>query len=117
MPFDEHLANRIAENLLNRSIDFEEKRMFGGLCYMIDDKMCIGVSNDDFMARVNPDQELELLSKDGTRPMDFTKRPMRGYLFIVSSGYDTDEDLDFWIQQCLDFNPVAKSSKKKAKKN
>lgn len=115
MPYNEQLADRIAEILLDREIEFEEKKMFGGLCFMVDNKMCIGVSNDDFMARVHPDEELDLLSRDGARPMDFTKRPMRGYLFIDSGGYTEDKDINFWIDRCLAFNPVAKASKKRKK--
>lgn len=116
MPFNEQLADRIAEQLLSRKINFEEKRMFGGLCFMVDDKMCMGIVKDDMMARVNPEHEEQLLSNDGVRPMDFTKRPMRGYLYIDASVYHDDDVLGFWIDQCLEFNPLAKASKKRTKK-
>ena len=116
MPFNQSLAERIADNLLNRKIEFEEKHMFGGICFMVDEKMCVGIVKDDLMARINPELELDLLIKDGARPMDFTKRRMKGYLYIDSSGYTEDDDLNFWIERCLEFNPLAKSSKKKSKK-
>ncbi len=80
---------------------------------MVDDKMCLGVVNDDLMARVGPDNYEELLQKDGAREMDFTKRPMKGYVFVGPDGIDYEKDLEFWIDQCLAFNPIAKSSKNK----
>ncbi len=116
MTYNEQLADRIAAQLLDRNIQFEEKKMFGGLCFMVDDKMCIGIVKDDMMARVNPEKEEQLLSEDGARPMDFTKRPMRGFLYIDSSVYNDDKTLNFWIDECLEFNPLAKASKKKKKK-
>jgi len=88
-------------------------KMMGGLCFMVDDKMCIGIVKESLMARIDPEEEDDLLSKEGSKPMDFTGRPMKGYLFIESEGVDMDEDLDFWVEKCLDFNPKAKSSKKK----
>ncbi|NET33418.1 MAG: TfoX/Sxy family protein [Cyanothece sp. SIO1E1] len=116
MAYNLHLADRITYNLTSRGISFEEKKMFGGLCYMVDDKMCIGIIKDDMMARINPETESELLLKTGARPMDFTNRPMKGYLYVDVSGYEHEEDLNFWIDQCLVFNPFAKSSKKKKRK-
>ncbi len=88
-------------------------KMMGGLCFMVDDKMCIGIVKESLMARIDPEEEDDLLSKEGSKPMDFTGRPMKGYLFIEPEGVDMDEDLDFWVEKCLDFNPKAKSSKKK----
>ena len=88
-------------------------KMMGGLCFMVDDKLCIGIVKESLMARIDPEEEDDLLTKEGSKPMDFTGRPMKGYLFIESEGVDMDEDLDFWVEKCLDFNPKAKSSKKK----
>ena len=80
---------------------------------MVDDKLCIGIVKESLMARIDPEEEDDLLTKEGSKPMDFTGRPMKGYLFIEPEGVDMDEDLDFWVEKCLDFNPKAKSSKKK----
>ena len=80
---------------------------------MVDDKMCLGIVKDELMARVGPDAENEALKMKGSRPMDFTGRPMKGYLFVSEEGIDMEEDLEKWVQLCLDFNPQAKSSKKK----
>lgn len=80
---------------------------------MVDEKMCIGITNNELMARINPEIQEKLLKKAGARMMDFTHRPMKGYLNVSAEGIDMDEDLNEWIQHCLDFNPLAKSSKKK----
>jgi TfoX/Sxy family transcriptional regulator of competence genes len=112
MAYDKFLSERIRSYLNNRNIAFSETRVMGGVCYMIDDKMCVGVIKNDLMARIDPATEQELLLKQGARPMDFTKRPMKGYVFIDQTGTDMDRDLESWIQRCLDFNPSAKSSKK-----
>jgi len=65
------------------------------------------------MARINPNIYANALSKKGCKEMDFTGRPMKGYVFIEPEGIDMDDDLEYWVQLCLDFNPLAKSSKKK----
>ena len=113
MAFDEFLADRIRDALQSRKISFQERKMMGGLCYMVDDKMCVGVVKDKLMARIDPEIYEEALSKPGCREMDFTGRPMKGFVFVEPLGIDLDEDLDYWVDLCLDFNPRAQSSKKK----
>ena len=115
MAYNEYLQERIETILNEKKVVYEAKKMMGGLCYMVDDKMCFGINKDDLMARVGPDNFEALLEKKGARLMDFTKRPMNGYLFIGPEGIDYEADLEFWIDQCLLFNPLAKSSKKKKK--
>ncbi len=83
---------------------------------MVDDKMCVGIIKEDLMARINPEGFEETLSEEGARQMDFTGRPMKGYVFVSPEGVDRDEDLERWVDRCLDFNPLAKSSKKKKSK-
>lgn len=116
MAYDEYLQERIERILSERSLQYEAKKMMGGLCYMVDEKMCFGIVKNDFMARVGPEKYPELMEKEGARAMDFTKRPMNGYLFVSPEGVDREDDLEYWIERCLDFNPFAKSSKKKKKK-
>jgi len=113
MAYDEFLADRIRDALKSRKISFEERKMMGGLCYMVDDKMCVGVVKDNLMARIDPEIYDEVLTKTGCREMDFTGRPLKGFVFVEPQGVDLDEDLDYWIELCLDFNPKASSSKKK----
>jgi hypothetical protein len=112
MAYDEHLAERISKVLKEKHIRFESKNMMGGLCYMINDKMTVGIVNGSLMARIDPENYESALKKKGCRPMDFTGKPMKGFVFVDPKGIDMDNDLEYWIQLCLDFNPKAKSSKK-----
>jgi TfoX/Sxy family transcriptional regulator of competence genes len=113
MAYNEFLADRIKMVLKDKQVPFEEKRMMGGVCYMVDDKMCIGVVKETLMARIDPEIYDEAMAKDGCREMDFTGRPMKGFVFVDPVGYDLDSDLEYWVQRCLEFNPRARSSKKK----
>ncbi|MBX2815728.1 MAG: TfoX/Sxy family protein [Saprospiraceae bacterium] len=115
MAYDDHLADRILQSLRRKTDNIETKKMFGGLCYMVDGKMCVGAVGDKIMARIGPASYEESLTKAGCMPMDFTGRPMKGYVFVNDQGYDLDIDLDHWVDLALAFNPIAKSSKKKRK--
>ncbi|MEL6811253.1 MAG: TfoX/Sxy family protein [Bacteroidota bacterium] len=121
MAYDEFLADRIKNIFADKKISFEARKMMGGLCFMVDDKMCCGIHFDKkkemdlLMARIGEDATLDAMQREGCHPMDFTGRPMKGYVFVSPDGFDTEEDLAFWIQLCIDFNPLAKSSKKKKK--
>ena len=116
MAYDETLADRIREKLANLS-NVYEKEMMGGLVFMYNEKMCIGIIKDEMMCRIEPTLHNEMIEKTGCRTMDFTKRPMRGYIMIDFSGMTTEKDFNFWIQLALDFNKKAKSSKKTKKNN
>ena len=113
MAYNELIADKIRQSLNDRKVNYEEKTMMGGLTFMIDDKMCLGVVKDELMARIGPHKFDEFLSKPGARVMDFTKRPMKGYAFVGAEGWDNDTELSAWVDQCLIFNKEAKSSKKK----
>ena len=83
MAFDEGLAQRV-RSLLDTRTDVDERRMFGGIAFLVAGNMCCGVNEDDLIVRLDPDQADELLaSESGARPMDFTGRPMRGWLFVA----------------------------------
>ena len=112
MAYNENLANRIRESLLEIP-NVQEKAMMGGLTFMVNDKMCVGIIKDEMMCRINPELHEEAVEKRGCRTMDFTKRPMKGYVLIDDSGMKSNEDFESWIKLALDFNPLAKSSKKK----
>ena len=122
MAYDEFFADRIRLILKERKANFRDFKMMGGLCFMVNDKMCVGVmqdktsGEDKLMARVDPERYEELLEEAGSREMDFTGRPMRGFLFIQGPALDKNDSLEFWVDQCLEYNPRAKSSKKKSKK-
>lgn len=115
MPFNEKISDRIREALMNIP-NVEEKYMFGGVCYMVNDKMCIGVVGDEMMCRINPNLEDTVLEMKGCRPMDFSGRPMKGYVYVNEDGMRTKKELDYWVGLCLEFNTFAKASKKKNKK-
>lgn len=115
MAYSELLADRVRQILADKGIGFLEKKMMGGLCFMVDGKMCMGVVKEDLMARIGPDAQEAALKKPGSRAMDFTGRPLKGYVFVAPEGVDMDNDLSYWVQACLDFNPLAKASKKKKK--
>ena len=113
MPYDVHLAERISTILKKRSIPFEEKKMMGGLCFMVDDKMLAGVMHNQLMARVGPVQYPSALERSGAKEMNFTGRSMKGFVFVEAEGIDLEADLEQWIEDCLVYNPEAKSSKAK----
>jgi TfoX/Sxy family transcriptional regulator of competence genes len=116
MAYNEYLAERIERVLTEKKVDFSPKKMFGGMAYMVNDKMCMGIVKEELMARVGEMAYEEALSKTGAKEMNFTGRPMKGYVFVEAEGYDLDDDLEYWVQKCLDFNPLAKASKKKKPK-
>lgn len=103
----------MAQTLRELGVNYFEKKMFGGIVFMVDDKMCVGLNKEEMMVRIDPELVEESLKRPGAKIMDFTHKPMKGYLNIMPEGYDMDEDLEYWIQLAVNFNPFAKSSKKK----
>jgi TfoX/Sxy family transcriptional regulator of competence genes len=112
MAYNEKLANRIRERF-SELRNIVEKEMMGGLTFMYNGKMCVGIIKDELMCRIDPAFHEEAVEKNGCRTMDFTKRPMIGYVLIDESGMKSKKDFDYWINLSLDFNKKAKSSKKK----
>ncbi len=102
MAYDEKLGDRIRE-LLEPRRDITERKMFGGLAFMVNGNMFIGVSDDDLMVRVGPDDHPEALSRPHARPMDFTGRPMTGYVFVGPAGSRTRKNLEAWTERALIF--------------
>lgn len=113
MAYNEKLASRTRELISKTHKITEEKKMFGGLCFMVNKKMCIGVEQERMMIRLDPALYDEVLEMEGCRPMDFTGRPMRGYVFVDAIALTTQKKLNYWIQLALDYNALAKPSKKK----
>lgn len=112
MATDEYLLERLRRIMTDKKVSWIDKKMFGGDCFMVDEKMCFGTYKGGIMVRIEPEETKELLKRKGAEKMIHGGRPMNGYLFIEPEGYDNDDDLEFWIQKCLNFNPKAKSSKK-----
>lgn len=112
MAYNEKLANRIREQLADLP-NIEEKEMMGGLIFMYNGKMCVGIIKDEMMCRIDPNFHEIAIEKTGCRTMDFTKRPMKGYVMVDSTGMKSKKEFDYWINLCLEFNSKAKSAKKK----
>ena len=117
MPFSEKLADRVREIIAITHTNVEGKRMFAGLCFMVNDKMCVGVHEDKIMVRLDPGIFDEVIEKDGCEPMNFTGKVMRGFVFVNASVLKTKKQLEYWVRLGLDYNQFAKSSKTSPKKS
>ena len=104
MAYNEFLADRIRTVLHEKKVAFEEKKMMGGLTFMVNDKMCVGIVKDELMSRIGPKVYEDALTRDGVRAMDFTGRPMKGYVFVNAEGKDTEDQLNHWIELAVQFN-------------
>lgn len=111
MAYDEHLTDRIRDVLSQRDVVWEEKRMMGGLCFMADGKMCLGIVGERLMARVGPEAYAGALQRTGASEMDFTGRPMKGFVFVSPEALDLEEDFEGWVDLCLAYNPSANRSR------
>lgn len=108
MAYDEKLAARVRALLPRRGV--EPKRMMGGLTFMVNGKMCVGVHTGEIMVRFDPALQDEVLSRKGARPMDFTGKVMRGFVFVGREGIRTERMLKRWVDLGLAFNKRAKAS-------
>lgn len=111
------LTDRIREMITETHTITEEKKMFGGICFMVDDKMCVGLTKDHLMVRFDPAMNDEILERSDAVPMDFTGKVMKGFAFVDPDNLRTRRQLDFWIQLALAYNEKAPASKKKSKGN
>lgn len=102
MASDETAIERVRRCFSARD-DVCEKRMFGGVAFMHRGNMCVGISGDRLMARVGPEAYEAALARPGAAPMDFTGKPMRGFVFIAAEAYAEDDDLREWIALCKSF--------------
>ena len=115
MAYDEKMADRIREALMDLPI-VEEKKMFQGVCFMVDDKLCVCVRKNDILCRIGEQQAQIELEKGNCNQMVSGDRVMKGYVYVEGSNLQTNKDLNYWINLCLEFNPMAESSKKKRSK-
>lgn len=99
MAYDEGLAARVRALLADRT-DVSERKMFGGLTFMVGGNMCCGVNGDELIVRLDPDREDEALARRHARPMDLTGRPMRGFITVQPAGLKGDR-LNRWVQEAV----------------
>src|SRR3989338_3482910 len=109
MVYDEKLAERVRKTLIHQKA-IEEKKMMGGLTFMVNGKMCVGILKNELMVRIDPEVYESALQRNGCRKMNFTGKPMKGFVFISPKGTSNIKDLNYWINLALDFNKKAKAS-------
>jgi TfoX/Sxy family transcriptional regulator of competence genes len=115
MAYNEKLADRVRELIAREHKNIEEKKMFGGLCFMVNDKMCVGVEKERLMVRLDPNKYEEVMEKEGCQPMDFTGKIMKGFVFVDLAALNTKKKLEYWVSLALGYNKIAKASVKKKK--
>ncbi|HTM64762.1 MAG TPA: TfoX/Sxy family protein [Flavipsychrobacter sp.] len=113
MPYNETLANRVRKYIAQTHDDIEEKRMFSGLCFMVNDKMLVALNEERMMVRLDPKKCEEVLAGSEAAPMVMGTRTMKGYIRIGVEALNTQKKLGYWLDLALDYNRFAKSSKKK----
>ena len=113
MAFDEALAERIRAVFADVA-GVREQKMFGGLSFLVNDHMCCGLNDDDLVVRVGPDAYEEALHLPHARKMDFTHRPLRGFVYVASAGTESDEDLADWVERGLKYVHSLPPKKKKS---
>lgn len=102
MAYDEGLTQRIREMLPSQS-EYVEKKMFGGVGFMLQGNMSVGVNKDDLIVRVYPERFEELVGRPHARPFDMTGRPMKGWIMVSAGGHGSDEDLQEWVEEGVEF--------------
>lgn len=112
MAYNEKLADRV-RGALEHVPKLEEKKMFRGVTFMVNGKMCISVGDDEIMCRIDPEKLESALERGNCRPMIHNGKTMKGFIFVAEEGYKNKKDFDYWINLSLDFNKKAKASKKK----
>ena len=116
MAYDETLAERVRD-ALSPVPDLAEIKMFGGLCFTVDGRMAVGVNGDDLMVRLPPEEGEAALSEPGARPMDFTGRPMKGFLFVGRDGLRTQRQLQAWVDRSVAYASSLPPKKPKKRKS
>ncbi len=113
MAYNQILADRVRAIIAATHTITEEKKMFGDLCFMVNDKMCVGVEKERLMVRLDPLKYDEVIEQDGCMPMDFTGKIMKGYVFVTIDALSTKKKLEYWLKLALAYNAIAKKSGRK----
>jgi len=115
MAYNEQMADRIREALMDLPV-VEEKKMFQGVCFMVDDKLCVCVRDNSILCRIGEQQASVELEKGNCNQMVSGERVMKGYVYVEDFNLQTNDQLNYWINLCLEFNPLAEASKKRKSK-
>lgn len=102
MAYEEGIAQRLRKALESEH-NVVEKKMFGGIAFMVNGHMSCGVVKETLMARVGPKQYADALKRPFAREMDFTGKPLRGFVYVEPAGFESDEALESWVRMSLDF--------------
>ena len=113
MAYNEQLADRVREVIAVTQKKVEEKKMFSGIAFMVNKKLCVSVSNNRIMCRVDPDLHDDLTGKPGCTTVVMKGRDYKGYIWVNESVLASKKHIDYWINLALDFNPKAKATVKK----
>jgi len=116
MASSEQLANK-TRNLIAKRRGFTEKKMFGGMAFMLNGNMCFGTIKDDLVVRVGPERYGDALARPHARPIDFTGRPIKGFIYVDSKGWSNDATLKWWLDMGIDYTsslPKKAAMQKKA---
>src|SRR6187402_2628911 len=119
MAFNENTVQRIREILQQKDVAFFEKKMFGGVCFMVDEKICCATKIDKntgtdlLLCRISETNYAAALKRDDVIAMGKSENKMKGFIYVTEDGFSSNKELVNWIQFCIDFNPFAKASKKK----
>lgn len=112
MAYNQEIADRIREKIQNLD-GIEEKEMMGGLSFMLNKKMCLGVIKDEMICRIDPAEYESALEKQGCSEMVFTGRPMKGWVMVDKLAMRTEKEMEYWVNMAVSFNKYAKQSKKR----
>ncbi|TKK71489.1 TfoX/Sxy family protein [Ilyomonas limi] len=112
MAYNEVLTNRVREALAEIP-NVEEKKMFRGIAFMVNGKLCVSVGDDELMCRIDPALHDELIEEKGCRATIMKNREYKGYVYVAEDSITTKKELDYWLSLALAFNPKAKASKRK----
>ena len=115
MAYNEKLADRVREFIAETDHTVEEKKMFGGLCFMVNGKMWVGVKMDKLLVRLDPKTFEEVVEKDGVAPMQMKDKVSKGFVFVDADTLNSKKAFEYWLKLALDYNAVAKASAKKRK--
>lgn len=114
MNYNANLAEKVRNQLLKHpGLKVEEKKMFRGLTFMVNDKMCISVSGERLMCRFDPAMQAKIAARKGFQPMIMKGKEYKGFCYVEAEGFKSISELKFWIDLCLEFNPAARASGKR----